>query len=336
MELFSQIKDQPIFEWFLIQDSLLPLPRWFFILCISAFDLLAWSFHDDFGVSWWGAIWRTLVALVASVALGYGAALIVRDTGPKITNDSKTIESASVWVGFGVFVIATWWLITYFNGAKAAGEQRQHQSSAIPQAPQRITPLPVAAIRQRPPWVVILLSLFSFGLYFPVWLGQTWSELKRIVRDQGKSPVWHALTLFVPIYNLFRLHAHFRTINEQSVLRALPRRMPAGIAVAGLFVVGLLWRAARLIPDGATWITVVGAADLLLAAILATGQSALNRVWEHDFGTASERKLAAGEWLAVIVLGIGFALIFSLWEGINPPDLELPSSWGFAEIFDRT
>jgi hypothetical protein len=164
------------------------------------------------------------------------------------------------------------------------------------------------------------------------------------------SPVWHALTIFVPIYNLFRIHAHFRTINEQSVLRALPRRMPAGIAVAGIFVVALLWRGARQISDGATWITVVGAADLLLAAIMATGQSALNRVWEHDFRAASERKPARGELTALIILSIGVAVIFYSWERTGLADLKFPSpwgsislsdlrirpSWGFDETFDRT
>src|SRR5215212_5131644 len=105
MELFSQLKDQPVFDWLLTQDSLLSLPRWFFILFTGVIGVIAWSFHDDYGLSWWGAIWRTLVLLVASSALGYGAALIGRDTAPKITNDFGTIEFASVWIGFGVFFI---------------------------------------------------------------------------------------------------------------------------------------------------------------------------------------------------------------------------------------
>jgi hypothetical protein len=184
------------------------------------------------------------------------------------------------------------------------------------------------AIRQRPGWGVILLTLFSFGLYFVVWFGQTWSELKRIVRDPGMSPFWHALTQFVPIYNLFRVHAHFRVINAQSASRALPRATAPGLAVAGIWLALLVGRASGRIPDtyGASWLVVSGAADLLIGAILASGQRALNRVWERDFGAASERNPAAGEWIALILLGIGFALIVYSWLDVRPIDLRFPWS----------
>jgi len=69
--------------------------------------------------------------------------------------------------------------------------------------------------------VVFLLTIFSLRLYWPVWFGQTWSELKRVVRDPGMNPVAHALSLFVPIYGLFRIGAHFRVMHEQRVIRGL-------------------------------------------------------------------------------------------------------------------
>src|SRR5215207_11023344 len=91
-------------------------------------------------------------------------------------------------------------------------------SDLAPLLPRTTTLAPSWPIRQRPTWVVFLLTIFTLGLYWPIWFAQTWSELKRVVRDPGMSPVWHGLSLAVPIYNLFRVHAHFRTINDQSRL----------------------------------------------------------------------------------------------------------------------
>lgn len=145
-------------------------------------------------------------------------------------------------------------------------------------------------IRQRPIWVVVLLTIFSLGFYLPVWYGQSWSELKRIVRDPGMSPFWHALTLYVPIYSWFRMHSHFSLINEQSALRSLPVGVGAAAAVSGI------------IAGSALSTVFIGV--FLTAAVMVSGQRALNRIWEREFGSASQRRACLGEWVAVLVLPI--------------------------------
>jgi hypothetical protein len=57
--------------------------------------------------------------------------------------------------------------------------------------------------RRRPLWLVGALTFVTFGVYLVIWVGVTWSEMKRELRDEGMRPVWHALGLLVPIYNSF-------------------------------------------------------------------------------------------------------------------------------------
>jgi hypothetical protein len=145
--------------------------------------------------------------------------------------------------------------------------------------------------------VVVVLSLLTLGFYWPIWFGQTWSELKRVVRDPGMSPVGHTLSLAVPIYSLFRIGAHYRTINEQSTHRGLPRSIGPGGAASGIALANLL--------------SAIGIGQLLIAVIIASGQRALNRLWESEFGPASRRGASAGEWVTIsaLVILVGFAAV---------------------------
>ena len=58
---------------------------------------------------------------------------------------------------------------------------------------------------------VVVLSALTAELYVFYWFYLT---SKQLAAETGEDhhPVWHALTLFVPFYNLFRMHAHVRVI----------------------------------------------------------------------------------------------------------------------------
>lgn len=60
---------------------------------------------------------------------------------------------------------------------------------------------------------VTLLTLLSGGVYIFWWFYITWKHYRDHTRETA-YPVWHALTLIVPFYNLFRMHAHTRTYLE--------------------------------------------------------------------------------------------------------------------------
>src|SRR5206468_4575766 len=85
------------------------------------------------------------------------------------------------------------------------------------QEPRTETPAPETERewrRQRPIWLVGSLAVLTFGIYPVVWLGATWSEMKRELGESRMDPWGHALSQLVPIYGLFRVHAHYRKLNE--------------------------------------------------------------------------------------------------------------------------
>lgn len=57
------------------------------------------------------------------------------------------------------------------------------------------------------------------------------------------APFWHAFACFaVPLYGLFRFHAHFRTLDELNARAGVPVRAGAGLATFVFFLlVGVLW-----------------------------------------------------------------------------------------------
>ena len=60
---------------------------------------------------------------------------------------------------------------------------------------------------------ILLMSVLSYGLYLLYWFYLTWKHYRDHTHAEA-FPVWHALTLFVPIYGLFRTHAHMRSYKE--------------------------------------------------------------------------------------------------------------------------
>lgn len=144
-------------------------------------------------------------------------------------------------------------------------------------------------VKQRPIWVVLVLSIFTLGMYLFVWFGQSWSELTRVAGKLDKSPSSH-LWAMTGFGYFSRVRAHFRTINEQCALRGLPTGVGPGAALAMITSV------------------------VLIPLLVANGQRSLNRLWEHDFGSASRRGASEGEWIAIIALVLMFApvVIFSV------------------------
>ena len=67
-----------------------------------------------------------------------------------------------------------------------------------------------------PPTRILLMAVLSYGLYLFYWFYLTWKQYRDHTGREA-FPVWHALTLVVPIYGLFRTHAHVRSFKELMV-----------------------------------------------------------------------------------------------------------------------
>ena len=89
------------------------------------------------------------------------------------------------------------------------------------------------------PQRVILMTILSYGLYLFYWLYLTWKQYRDHTGGEA-YPVWHVLTLLVPIYGLFRTHAHMRSFRELMVRANMSCSIKAGLAVLVVIVNSVL------------------------------------------------------------------------------------------------
>ncbi len=89
---------------------------------------------------------------------------------------------------------------------------------------------------QCPMWMVALLCFVTAGLYLPIWMGISWSEMKRVYRDVRMYPIWHGLSALVPVYGWMRFYEHCVAINYVVQHAGGPRMVNPGRATAALVV----------------------------------------------------------------------------------------------------
>ncbi len=133
----------------------------------------------------------------------------------------------------------------------------------------------------RPLWLVGLLSLATLGLYFPVWMGVTWSEMKRELHDERMHPFWHALSYFVPLYGLFRVHAHCAAVRAMLQVAESPRTVdPWEVLLGVMWQMGMVYLLIFYFAPNdpfkpLLWLS-VGAASAVATAYV---QAGLNAYW---------------------------------------------------------
>ena len=115
--------------------------------------------------------------------------------------------------------------------ATVAGRQTVGPAS-IPATGVRVLPYYLSPTR------ILVMTVLTYGLYLFYWRYLTWKQY-RDHTGQEVFPVWHALTLFVPIYNLFRTHAHIRTYKELMVNSGVASTLSPGWAV-GLVAISVV------------------------------------------------------------------------------------------------
>ena len=149
-------------------------------------------------------------------------------------------------------------------------------------------PSVTALQRQRPLWLVAVLSLVTAGVYTPIWMGLTWAEMKSEIPDDRMQPVWHGLTVFVPVYSYFRIHAHYRTINELLARAGAAETVNPGGAVLGFLVGNVGVVIGRSASGGLLTAILLVTALAIVATSTVQGQAGLNAYWR----AAANRKKA--------------------------------------------
>ena len=163
-----------------------------------------------------------------------------------------------------------------------------------------------------PPNRIILLTVLSAGLYVFYWMYLTWRHYRDHTGETA-YPICHALSLMLPVYQFFRLHAHMRVYQELMDARGIPNTLRPLRAVAIYFGVVLLEMAAfRLVaeptitgPQQTAYFVINVVQVVVLTWLIVQAQGNINRFWQHRLGAnlGSVARLSAVE-VALVILGI--------------------------------
>jgi len=83
------------------------------------------------------------------------------------------------------------------------------------------------------------MMVLSYGSYLFYWFYLTWKQYRDHTQAEA-YPIWHALTLFVPIYSLFRTYAHVRSFKELMLKEGHTSNLSTGGTVLLMFVYWVL------------------------------------------------------------------------------------------------
>ena len=164
-----------------------------------------------------------------------------------------------------------------------------------------------------PPNRIALLTMLSAGLYVFFWMYITWRHYRDHTGETA-YPIFHALSLMVPVYQLFRLHAHMRVFQEMMETRGVPSTLNPLRAVLIYFGVILLGMVSIMIPSEAplslsqqaAYVVIIVSQSALLAWMLWRAQANFNRLWQHRLGMRLGWMPLNPAEMAVTILGFIF------------------------------
>lgn len=212
-------------------------------------------------------------------------------------------------------------------GAIARAPKSEAKTAPVPAAATSV----LAAPRQRAPAMVAALAFLSGGTYTWFWLWRSWLEMKHILQERSMRPFWHAVATVVPLYGLFRVHEHFRVLDELLKRAGIPVR--AGAALLTLIYVflvlvtywgiayGLSLRSlealtaqAGSVPASRQALAPLSLVVVAMAQayVVASGQFALNAYYRSRTDLEVPLRTHGLEWIFLALFAVQFALTFAL------------------------
>lgn len=184
------------------------------------------------------------------------------------------------------------------------GYEPYQRNEASPDTPR----VSVSQYRISPDKIVVM-SILSWGLYLFYWLYLTWKQYRDHTREVA-FPVWHAAAIgTVPIYSLFRIHAHMRVFRELMLQAGQATSISASRTVGLMIVFTVLNGVALVVAELGTTSTtalitlVIDIGSVSVVILLLYGvQKNLNRYWrEQSGGPLFNARLGAGEVILVVI-----------------------------------
>ena len=172
---------------------------------------------------------------------------------------------------------------------------------------------------------ICLMTVLSYGLYLFYWFYLTWKQYRDHTGNEA-YPVWHAMSVAVPIYGLFRTHVHMRSFKELMVNADVSSTIGIGWVVALVLVSWVMNSASVILSGGLPGLlqvtqqtSVVGAIFGIISVAIACGllmhvQSNLSRYWGSLQGT---RLVGQGIDASEVVLAVlGTLTWFSVFASL--------------------
>ena len=135
---------------------------------------------------------------------------------------------------------------------------------------------------------IFFMTALTFGFYLFYWFYLTWQQYRDYTGKEA-YPVWHALTLLVPLYNLFRTYAHACAYRDLMRDAGIPGSIKAWLAVVLALIAWILAVAAFRDPFSPLALTRGGAVGIVLVDTIAIAavivllvhlRSNLNGYWQ--------------------------------------------------------
>lgn len=158
---------------------------------------------------------------------------------------------------------------------------------------------------------ILVLSVVTSGAYILYWLYLTWKHLKD---ETGEIhyPVWHALTWFIPVYGLFRLHKHV------GVIQAVAQRAGVEVSITPRLAVtmgALDWVMVMVSGGVQSWGIFVALSLIrlvLITTVMVWSQATLNRYWSSTKGEVLKNVPIVREEVIFVLVVLFVQLIVNL------------------------
>ena len=132
---------------------------------------------------------------------------------------------------------------------------------------------------------IVLLTILTSGIYFFYWLYVTWKQLQNQTKDIH-FPIWHALSMLVPIYGLFRFHRHVAVIRTLAVNSNVATSL-SPTQIVTLFVLNLLIAIGSTgVQDTMALVALNIIRFTLVITSMVWSQATLNDYWQKVRGEA--------------------------------------------------